>query len=127
MDERKGQRVRVKPTAQEADHASQSGQVASEGPQVGRSVNPARSLPVIKLRPAYLQVSEQLRELVLSGWLKAGERLPSEPELAAQFGTSRSTVREAIRILAADGLLTTVRGVNGGSFATPPTPARVGD
>jgi DNA-binding FadR family transcriptional regulator len=84
-------------------------------------------LPVGKVKPAYVQVSEQLRDLILSGWLPAGERLPPEDALAAQFGASRSTVREALRLLSSERLVNTVRGVNGGTFVTPPTVAGVGD
>src|SRR3954469_16207559 len=84
-------------------------------------------LPIGKVKPAYMQVSEQLRDLILSGWLQDGQRLPSEDALAGQFGASRSTVREALRLLSSERLVTTVRGVNGGTFVTPPTMAGVGD
>src|SRR3954469_447354 len=84
-------------------------------------------LPIGKVKPAYVQVSEQLRDLIVSGWLHEGERLPSEDALAGQFGASRSTVREALRLLSSERLVTTVRGVNGGTFVTPPTMAGVGD
>lgn len=66
-------------------------------------------------RVAYLQVADQLRERILTGKLVAGERLPSEAELCEQFGVSRSTIREALRILSSRHLLTTSRGVGGGS------------
>lgn len=84
-------------------------------------------LPVGRVKPAYVQVSEQLRDLILSGWLQSGHRLPPEDALAAQFGASRSTVREALRLLSSERLVTTVRGVNGGTFVTRPTMAGVGD
>lgn len=73
-------------------------------------------LPVNKLRPAYQQVADQLRELILTGSLATGDRLPTEAELAANFGVSRSTVREALRVLASQGLITTLRGTTGGTF-----------
>jgi len=56
-------------------------------------------------RPAYARVSEQIREAILSGRIPAGELLPTETELAAQFGVTRSTVREAIRLLEQSGML----------------------
>ncbi|MBO0684496.1 MAG: winged helix-turn-helix transcriptional regulator, partial [Candidatus Dormibacteraeota bacterium] len=56
-------------------------------------------------RVAYLQVADQLRERILTGKLVAGERLPSEAELCEQFGVSRSTIREALRILSSRHLL----------------------
>ncbi|GAA3192252.1 FadR/GntR family transcriptional regulator [Actinocorallia longicatena] len=55
--------------------------------------------------PLSLLVSGQVRELILSGELPVGTELPSEKDLADQFGVSRSTVREAVRILQAKGLL----------------------
>jgi DNA-binding FadR family transcriptional regulator len=56
-------------------------------------------------RPAYARVSEQIREAILSGRIPTGELLPTETALAAQFGVTRSTVREAIRLLEQSGLL----------------------
>lgn len=73
-------------------------------------------LPVNKLRPAYQQVADQLRELILGGALATGDRLPTEAELTTNFGVSRSTVREALRLLASQGLITTLRGTTGGTF-----------
>jgi GntR family transcriptional repressor for pyruvate dehydrogenase complex len=64
---------------------------------------------------AYLEVAERLRERILAGRLAAGDRLPAEAELCAEFGVSRSTIREALRILSARHLVTTCRGVSGGS------------
>jgi GntR family transcriptional repressor for pyruvate dehydrogenase complex len=52
--------------------------------------------------------------------LPAGARLPSEEELAQRFGTSRATVREALRLLAAWNLVTSVVGRRGGTFVTSP-------
>jgi DNA-binding FadR family transcriptional regulator len=73
-------------------------------------------LGVSRVRPAYQQVADQLLDLILSGQLSAGDRLPSEAELASSFGVSRSTVREALRSLASRDLLETTRGTTGGTF-----------
>lgn len=54
--------------------------------------------------PAYEQVAHQLREAILDGTLAPGDELPAERELCAQFGVSRTTVREALRALQAQGL-----------------------
>lgn len=70
--------------------------------------------------PAYTQIADQIRELILAGQLEKGERLPPEAELAELFGTSRSTAREAIRVLSSEGLLTTIRGRSGGTFVDHP-------
>jgi DNA-binding FadR family transcriptional regulator len=73
------------------------------------------------VRKAYEQVADQLRELVMTGELTPGQRLPSESALAADFGVSRATIREALRVLAAQSLIRTSKGAEGGSFVTLPT------
>jgi GntR family transcriptional regulator, transcriptional repressor for pyruvate dehydrogenase complex len=80
-------------------------------------------LRVERVQPSYVQVAAQLRSLILGGQLTPGERLPAESDLAVQFGVSRSTTREAMRLLAAEGLVETKRGVNGGAFIVHPDPA----
>lgn len=86
-----------------------------------------RSLPVQRVRPAYQQVADQLRDLVTRGELAPGDRLPSESELASLFGVSRSTVREALRVLTSGGLLVTTRGTTGGTFVARVDPRHVSD
>jgi GntR family transcriptional regulator, transcriptional repressor for pyruvate dehydrogenase complex len=78
------------------------------------------ALPVRPVRRAFEQVADQLRELVLGGRLSAGDRLPTEAELCERFGVSRSTVREALRLLASESLITTTRGASGGTFVALP-------
>lgn len=53
----------------------------------------------------YLQIANQLAELVKSGEVKVGERFAAERELAADFGVSRSTIREAMIALEVSGLV----------------------
>ena len=64
------------------------------------------------------QVFDQLREQILSGGWKSGDKLPSENELAAQFGVSRVTVRNALQKLSGLGLIETRFGE--GSFVRGP-------
>ncbi len=78
-------------------------------------------IDVRRVRKAYEQVVDQLRELIVSGALAPGERLPSETALAREFGVSRSTVREALRVLATQKLVQTTKGADGGSYVTLPT------
>jgi GntR family transcriptional repressor for pyruvate dehydrogenase complex len=78
-------------------------------------------MPVRRVRKAYEQVNDQLRELIVSGELAPGERLPNEAVLAREFGVSRATVREALRILTAQNLIRTTKGAGGGSYVTLPT------
>lgn len=77
--------------------------------------------------PAYQQLAEELRTRILSGELKPGDRLPVEPELSAEFGVSRSTVREALRVLSSQNLVATTRGVSGGSFVVTPHRDQISD
>ncbi len=74
-----------------------------------------------RVRKAYEQVYDQLRDLIIRGELARGERLPGEIVLARQFGVSRGTVREALRALAAHNLVRTSKGASGGTFVTLPT------
>ncbi len=55
-------------------------------------------------------VAEQLRLAILRGEVAVGERLPPERQLAPRFGTNRNTLREAIRSLEAQGLVTVRQG-----------------
>jgi len=64
--------------------------------------------------PQYLKVKTHLREGIAGGRWRAGERLPSESELVAEFGLSRMTINRALRELEQDGLVERVQGV--GSF-----------
>lgn len=57
------------------------------------------------------QAVQQLRELILTGQLLPGDRLPTEQVLCRQLSISRSTVREALRVLEAEGLVEVRRGM----------------
>lgn len=74
------------------------------------------ALAVSRVRPAYQQVADQLSDLIMSGSLSPGDKLPSEAELCGVFGVSRSTVREALRVLDSRDLIFTKRGTTGGAF-----------
>jgi GntR family transcriptional regulator, transcriptional repressor for pyruvate dehydrogenase complex len=96
--------------------------VAIERVRDASDVDPAAGGPrVSRVRKAYEQVYDQLRDLIIRGELARGERLPGEVELARQFGVSRGTVREALRALAAHNLVRTAKGASGGTFVTLPT------
>lgn len=62
------------------------------------------------------QIESQIGDAITLGSLSAGTRLPSEAELAQQFGVSRHTVRDALRSLEARGLILKKPGAQGGSF-----------
>ncbi|WP_433444035.1 FadR/GntR family transcriptional regulator [Nonomuraea sp. CA-141351] len=78
--------------------------------------------PVRTVR-AYERVVEQVEEAIESGSLSPGERLPSERELMVQFSVSRSTVREALRVLQARGLVRSRPGDPNGAEVLPFSPA----
>jgi GntR family transcriptional regulator, transcriptional repressor for pyruvate dehydrogenase complex len=71
-------------------------------------------------------IIDQIRVLIRDGHLVAGSRLPSERELCTKFGVSRVTVREALRVLEASGLVEIRVGARGGAFVTAPTSDHVG-
>jgi DNA-binding FadR family transcriptional regulator len=77
--------------------------------------------------PAYQVLADELRANITSGRLRPGQRLPTEPELCARNGVSRSTVREALRLLSSQHLIVTTRGVTGGSFVAQPSPAKLAE
>ncbi len=58
----------------------------------------------------YLQILEQIKENIIQGHLKSGDRLPSERQWAEQLGVSRATIREAIRALEMIGLVVCQQG-----------------
>lgn len=62
-------------------------------------------LKPIKTRKIYEEIVEQIRQLVKEGQLKAGDRLPSERELAERLQVSRASLREALTALEIMGLL----------------------
>jgi GntR family transcriptional repressor for pyruvate dehydrogenase complex len=55
-------------------------------------------------------VVQQIAQRIVSGALRPGETLPVEPELAQQFGVSRTVIREAVRVLVSKGLLAVRQG-----------------
>jgi DNA-binding FadR family transcriptional regulator len=65
-------------------------------------------------------LADHLRRKILTGAVEAGAPLPAERDLVAQTGLSRGSVREALRILEAEGLVSTRPGRQGGSIACQP-------
>lgn len=67
-------------------------------------------------------VLHELRSAIEEGRLEAGEKLPSEPSLAAQLGVSRSILREALKTLELSGYIFIRRGYGGGTFVADSKP-----
>lgn len=70
---------------------------------------------------AFEEIVDQIRGEVSNRRLRAGDRLPPERALAAQFGVSRNTLREALRSLENAGLLRLQTGASGGAFVKEAT------
>lgn len=64
------------------------------------------------------EVADQLKRSILLGYFKAGDKLPSERDLAEQFRVSRIAIRESLRALENKGFIETRQGVTGGTFVT---------
>jgi GntR family transcriptional regulator len=61
-------------------------------------------------QPKYLRIHRELNDRIASGQWPAGSPLPSQQQLAAQFGVSVMTLRQALQLLADDGLIQTRHG-----------------
>ena len=65
-------------------------------------------------------VAAKLRERIVSGHLTDGDLLPKQEDLGAEFGVSKPTLREAIRILESEGLIEVQQGRLGGAVVHVP-------
>ena len=84
---------------------------ASKGIEAGASVRAPKTAELVAMR---------LRSQIVHGELAAGDVLPTEALLMAQFGVSRPTLREAVRILETESLISSRRGTRGGARVTGP-------
>lgn len=73
----------------------------------------------ISAQRIYQEVASQLRRSISEGRLRPGDKLPPERSLAAMFGVSRNTVRDALRALELGGLIELKLGATGGAFVLP--------
>lgn len=64
----------------------------------------------IKQKKVYQHVIEQIQNMIISGHLKKGDKLPAERDLSEQLGVSRASIREALRALEIIGLLESKQG-----------------
>jgi GntR family transcriptional regulator len=70
----------------------------------------------------YRQIADDLREQITAGKLRPGSQLATEPNMAAEYGSSRSTIRLAISLLIHEGLVQTRQGV--GTYVAEPSTLR---
>lgn len=79
----------------------------------------AQITPVVVPKASEILAS-QLRQMIVRGEVRPGSLLPSERDLVAESGLSRTSVRDALRVLESEGFVTTKVGRNGGSMVTIP-------
>jgi len=73
--------------------------------------------PIRQLR-VFEEIVAQLKQSILIGRFKPGDKLPTERELVEQFQVSRVAIREALRTLENSGFIVTRLGANGGAYVT---------
>jgi DNA-binding FadR family transcriptional regulator len=85
--------------------------------------SPPQLFRTVRVARASHDVVQQIKTHIFEGNLAPGDRLPSEKQLAEQFGLSRITVRDAMRVLESQGLITIRVGAGGGAFVANPDTA----
>lgn len=83
-------------------------------------MNAVRGASTVRVPKAGEMVASHLRRQIIRGELREGDQLPQESVLMEEFGVSRPTLREAFRILEAEGAITVRRGVRGGARVQVP-------
>lgn len=81
----------------------------------------------VRARRIFEEVVGQIREQIMSGQLKPGDKLPAERELAEQFNVNRNAVREALRVLEIAGTVQLRKGVHGGAYIAAADPSVIAD
>jgi DNA-binding FadR family transcriptional regulator len=86
---------------------------------------PALRFEGIQARKLSTALADSITETILKNGLKPGARLPSEQVMREQFGVGRGTLREALRVLEAEGLITVRSGPQGGPVVAEPDAVRL--
>src|SRR3954462_14280064 len=73
------------------------------------------------------EIVGRIKAAIRNGDLTPGDQLPPERDLTEQLGVSRVSVRDALRMLEANGLIEVRVGARGGAFVTAPAPKLVGE
>jgi len=114
------------PTA--AKRRTSSASAASEKARAVERAAPrpsASGFKPIKTRRIFEEICDSIRQKLVSGELKAGDRLPPERDLSELFAVSRTAVREALRSLEIAGIVDLKKGSKGGAFVTEAGVAQV--
>jgi len=96
---------------------------ASEPSEVSR----AETITPVPTERISWRIVDQIKAMVRRGELRPGDRLPTEREMCERYGVSRVSLREALRVLEASGLVTVRVGGRGGTFLASPTVERLDD
>ncbi len=91
------------------------------------SLEPTRQFHPVRVARASDEVVQQIKALIFRGQLAPGDQLPSEKDLTEQFGLSRITIRDALRVLESEGLIEIRVGARGGAFVARPSTRRVSE
>ena len=83
---------------------------AKPEPALANAVPPLRGLHAIRRGSVALDAVNQIKQMIIRGELGAGQRMPTERELAEQLGVSRPTIRESLRALVALNIVEPVHG-----------------
>lgn len=75
----------------------------------------------VRIRKTAELIADQIRRAIIRNDLKDGDSLPAEAHLISEYQVSRPTIREAIRILESEGLISVSRGARGGAKICAPT------
>ena len=88
--------------------------------------SPANTITTGKIKTGEV-VAAGIRRRIANGELEIGDRLPSEEELTEELGIARTTLREALRVLESQGLISIKRGRGGGPIVTMPNLDRLAE
>jgi DNA-binding FadR family transcriptional regulator len=88
-------------------------------PVASTNASPVR-FPELEARKLTTLLADSITETILRHAMQPGDRLPSEREMREQFGVGRGTLREALRVLEAEGLITVRSGPHGGPVVARP-------
>lgn len=84
------------------------------------NLRPEKKITPIVVPKASDILASQLRQMIVQGLLSPGSALPTERALVVESGLSRTSVRDALRVLESEGLISTKVGRSGGSIVTLP-------
>src|SRR3954454_22738188 len=79
----------------------------------------------LEVRKLSTLLADSITETILKNGMQPGDRLPPEREMREQFGVGRGTLREALRVLEAEGLITVRSGPHGGPVVSKPDALRL--